>query len=208
MLDVERAKRKLSELTELLEAYERLQGRSRLSVQDRQLMLKAEEEIGFLLSPQVRSDFLCDLEGVSRFFGVSKRIINKWVRDRGCPRVKRGIYDLKAIHEWWLENIHGAGQGSAENDAKLEYWRWKTERERISVQRMREQLLDRKEVARQWAKRVAEVTAALSILKDRLPPLVEGKKRQEISRIIEDEVWQLRETFARRGKYCQPMQDA
>jgi phage terminase Nu1 subunit (DNA packaging protein) len=206
MVDIKAVQQRLIDLTEEFKEYVELQKKpkSKLSRTAKKRLADMEADLRSILEPEERSDFIYDAANVGRFFGVTPRAVQKWVSQKGCPKLRHGIYDLKAVYEWWLENIRGDGGQSVPEveDAKLEYWRWKAKREKISVQRLRGELLEKKLVAHQWALRVGELTGALSTLKDRLPPLVEGKSRQEISKIIDDEIWRLRDAYARRGEYC------
>jgi hypothetical protein len=59
------------------------------------------------------------------------------------------------------------------------------------------------DVYRQWALRVAEVCAGLEFLADRLPPLLAGKRREEMQRVIGDEIWRLRDSYCRTGVHCE-----
>ena len=64
-------------------------------------------------------------------------------------------------------------------------------------------LIPRDEVATLWAARVVEVTSGLQGLADRLPPLLVGKDRAQIREIIHEEIWRLRDQYARSGKHCE-----
>ena len=206
MLDIKAVQNRILDLTESLREYVELSRKSRtkLSRAARKRLSAIEAELESILEPQERSSFVYDGENIGKFFGVSARTVRRWAQTKGCPKLQHGLYDLKAVHEWWLENIRGDGEQQSPEieDAKLEYWKWKAKREKISVQRLRGELFERREVAQQWALRVGEVTAGLSMLKDRLPPLVEGKPRSEVAAVVEEEVRLIREAYARRGKYC------
>lgn len=53
----------------------------------------------------------------AKYFGVTKQTLSNWVKN-GCPRVKYGFYDIKAVSEWRIE---ASGIGAApENDKDLE----------------------------------------------------------------------------------------
>ena len=53
----------------------------------------------------------------------------------------------------------------------------------------------------EWCKRVAEITSGLSALEDRLIGLIEGKTRDEVKEIVHREVIDLRDAYAKDGKY-------
>lgn len=64
------------------------------------------------------------------------------------------------------------------------------------------QLISRDEVAKGWAERVGVVVSGLNALVDRLPPILEGKDRAEMWRLIKAEVYELRRAYAEEGEYC------
>ena len=81
-------------------------------------------------------------------------------------------------------------------------WRLaKARREELLVEQLNENLVPRGEIAKEWAARVGELTAGLTSLIDRLPPLLQGKDRAEIREIIFEEIWNLRDQYARDGRY-------
>lgn len=206
MINISAVQDRLIELTEELREYVELRKRPRtkLSKSARKRLATLEANLRAILEPEEKSDFIYDTAAVGRFFGVTPRTVQRWVSNRGCPRIKHGVFDLKAVHEWWLENVRGEDQNQSPeiDEAKREYWTWKAKKEKISVQKLRDELMDKKEIATQWSLRVGEITAALNTLKDRLTPTLVGKPREEIAEIIEEEVRLLRSTFARRDKYC------
>jgi hypothetical protein len=71
----------------------------------------------------------------------------------------------------------------------------------VLVDQLNENLVPRGEIAKEWAARVGELTAGLTGLIDRLPPLLEGKDRAVMREIIHEEVWNLRDQYARDGRY-------
>jgi phage terminase Nu1 subunit (DNA packaging protein) len=129
------------------------------------------------------------------------------IKGRGADTaiVGRNSWDLKLFLDWWLDNMVDSAIGEAGDDtlaaAKVEYWKAKAERERIKADRDRGELIHVAEVHHAWALRVAEVAAGLETFKDRLPPLLLEKTREEMRQVLDDEVWRLRDTYARGGQY-------
>ena len=114
---------------------------------------------------------------VARFFGVTPRQVNNWER-AGCPKLKRGRFDLKAVHEWWLANVHDGGTDQGDHrGVKQEYWKWKAEGERLKVEQKAGKLVDAegvKRVAFEEGRRVrdailnvpARISAQLAVMRD------------------------------------------
>jgi|GEM_PF-1176015 len=144
---------------------------------------------------------------IAHFFGVtSKCVSNDW-RKAGCPQVKHGTWDLKAVFDWWWENIaaeKAAKMGGDEsiNEAKRQYWWSKAEEGQIKVSQAREDLIDKDRVQKQWAQRMAEFKNACYGLINSLPPLLEGKSQAEMRKIIENYVWDIFKRVTRYGKFC------
>jgi phage terminase Nu1 subunit (DNA packaging protein) len=142
---------------------------------------------------------------LARFFGLSARAVQLWAKD-GCPRLKHGRWDLKAVFDWWWENIAPDKLTSGSGDESLakvrrDYWAIKKERERMRLELDNKDLIPRAKVEDDEAAKVAAVTSGLSLLIDRLPPLLEGRDRLGIRQTLHDEIWKLRDQFAREGRY-------
>lgn len=61
------------------------------------------------------------------------RQVQNWVKQKGCPRLKHGLYDLRAVFRWYLETIVNACS-EEESDAKRKYMIWKAEGQKMSVE--------------------------------------------------------------------------
>ena len=138
----------------------------------------------------------------AELFDVSSRTIQAWGQ-AGCPQVGRNRWDLKEIFSFWIENINSSQIDEDETmvEIKRGYWREKSEGEKLRNQKTREELVPWSEVEAQWAGRVALVTSGLEAFKFRLAPILEGKTRKAMQKILGDEVRYLRESYARDGKY-------
>ena len=139
--------------------------------------------------------------------GKTRQTIHNWVAD-GLPRRKDKLFDLPKVIDWLLERERNAAamDSASSNDSPA------LERYRDARARMAELDLATKEgdliriddVHEQWALRVTEVCSGLEFLADRLSSVLPGKPREEVQKIVSDEVWRLRDSYAREGKYCPP----
>ena len=137
------------------------------------------------------------------FFGVTRKTIAEWHK-AGCPQVKRGIWDLKIVHEWWFENIAKSKIPDDESlaEAKRKYWTAKAQNEELKAQYQEGKLVSWEEVTREWAKRAAEYKNGCFELENSLPPLLEGKIQSDMRKIIYEKVWSLFDRVCRTGTFC------
>jgi hypothetical protein len=140
---------------------------------------------------------------LSNFFGVTPQAIALWHR-RGCRKLMHGRWDLKAVFNWYLINVLDLQNGEAGSlaDVKLSYWQARTEREFFELEIKKKKFLSLSEIEAGWAYRVGVVASGLEALKFRLPPLLEGKTRREIAKILDVEIYELRKAYEKKGKYC------
>jgi len=175
-----------------------------LSAKEREdlAMLKEELEAKTADPPSIlSSNLILASEEVAAFFGITRQAVQHWLK-LGCPKLGRSQWDLKAVFDWWRENIADTSSDDSINAAKREYWIAKAERERIMVDQMKGKLVSWKEVIQSWTWRLIEVKNGLLLLSDRLAGLLEGKSRKEIHHIIKREVYHMLESYSRGGKFC------
>jgi len=141
----------------------------------------------------------------AKLFEVSTRTILNW-SEAGLPQARRNRWNLKACFDWWIENIDTSriDQDEGMLAIKKAYWSEKSIGEQLKNQKTRGELISLEDVVQEWAGRVSIVTSGLEAFADRLPPILEGKPRKEMRDIIKKEVRYLRESYARKGKYCPP----
>jgi hypothetical protein len=202
-MDLQKIKNRLSDLALDFKAYAELisKDRAKINKRDKRRILELEHAFSLVLEPEERSDFTTDVHGVASFFGVSIRTIQAWCK-RGCPKLKRGLYDLKAVYTWWV-GVFCRGEDSAQiEDVKLEYWREKTMRERIKRKQDECSLIPLSEAEALQAETVQVTVSSLNNWKNRLPPLIEMRPRAEIIEVMEREIYDFRERMYRIGSYA------
>lgn len=142
----------------------------------------------------------------AEIFDVEKSTLTRWKRiGAKVAYLERNVWDLKKLILWWVENIY---QGPVNSDAeestagnKDEYWKWKTEAEKVKVGQLKSKLIAFKDVREQWVARIGVVTSALNAFANRLPAILVGKTRNEMADILKSEVKNLRRSFVKHGKY-------
>lgn len=148
---------------------------------------------------------LLSTQQTAHFFNVTDRAVRKW-NATGCPKVGPDAWDLKEVFLWWWENIgadRAAQDGGDEstNEAKRLYWFERAKGEVLKNQRLKGEVVSWSEIDPVWAGRVSEVTSGLEALKDRLPPVLEGKPLAEIRRTVRDELSTITANYARDGRF-------
>lgn len=149
---------------------------------------------------------------IANFFGVTNKCVSNDWRKAGCPQVKYGTWDLKAVFDWWWENLasdRAAAKGGDEslNEAKRQYWWSKAEEGQIKVSQAKEDLIEKDKIYKQWAQRMAEYKNGCFGLVNALPPLLEGKSQAEMRKAIEGHVWNMFKRVTRYGKFCKAQKE-
>ena len=106
-----------------------------------------------------------------------------------------------SVFGWWNEAIN-SGASEAEENIRLEYWKWKTENERMRAQQTSGELLAKDEVLAAWANRIRNVWGMLYLLESRLPPILHGKSINEMQELIQTEIRAVNEHYCRHGRHC------
>jgi len=143
------------------------------------------------------------------YLGVSKRTVS-WHKTRGnLKQNPDGTFDRKELDRFMEDRGNDGGKTSTLKDlmekkeaADLRWKLAKAEREEMLNEKLKGELFTKDEIMQGWCSRVSAVTAGLEAFADRMPPLLIGKKRNEMRDIFNDEIWRLRDVFARPGKYC------
>lgn len=142
---------------------------------------------------------------LARLFDKTDRTITSWAKARGMPKVKHGLFDLKAVLDWWLKEVYESESEAADEDiksVKLKYWSWKSENERMRAQQTSGELVPRAEIIEQWCRRVREVFSGLYSLASAMPYKLEGRGQGEMAVVLKAEIRKLHENYAREGRFC------
>lgn len=126
---------------------------------------------------------------IAELFEVTPRSIQHWHK-AGCPRVSRGKWDARAVLEWWLQNVFDNRedvQDETLRQAKSQYWKWKAKREKVLALKDEGKVLSREDSDMEFAARAAAFRAMIEGLCNRLPPILVGRKIEEISAILKQE---------------------
>lgn len=110
---------------------------------------------------------------------------------------------MRDVVVWWAENIYEAetNESSEIHTAKLEYWQAKARVEKVKADTLEESVIKKEDVVQAWAFRLKEVANMLAALGMRLAPLIVGKDELESRQIINEETNNIRDNFARKGKF-------
>jgi hypothetical protein len=160
------------------------------------------------------SKVITSFDDAADYCGFSKRTLS-WHLKRGNLRQNpNGTFDRAELDRFLAsKGRKKKSRGESALD-ELDYatrkeladLRWRlarATREEMLVEQIKENHISRDEIARCWAARVAEVTAGINALSERLPPLLVGKDHQAMREIIAVEVHNLRDRYARDGKFCE-----
>lgn len=204
MIDTTKVQNRIAELARTFKAYLELTSKdpAKVTKGDKRRITIIEQELKSILQPEERSDLTVDVNTVAKFYGITVRQVHKWVAQKGCPKLKHGLYDLKAVYDWWCETFVGGEESVAIESVKLEYWRWKSENEKMKALHTKEELVARSDIAPLWSARILEVGTGLYALATRLPPLLEAKDQRQMAAIIRAEIRKLHERYSREGRFC------
>lgn len=153
------------------------------------------------------SEFIFSTKQVAEFFEVHERTIQLWNK-LGCPKYAHGKWNLHKVFRWWLDNIWSDERVIEDADtvlqaAKRDYWRAKADMQQLQVEKERGTVIHQADVKSQWVARLVEVMSGLNALKNRIPPMLEGLDAMQMREIIDQEIWSLRDKYARVGKFCE-----
>ena len=137
---------------------------------------------------------------IADFFGVTERTIRRWVQ-KGMPRVDDAVFSPRDCFNWWNEYINDAGEDDSNKDAKEIYWEAKAGNERLKFEKTKGKLVARDEVEKCFAGRAYELSLSFRALKNRLPPVLEGKSREEMQNELSKELNRILEAYKRAGNF-------
>ncbi len=146
---------------------------------------------------------------IANFFGIAERTIRSWVQ-KGMPRVADGVYNPNDCFEWWNEFFNtgsrkkGSGDGEdAESfeDVKERFWAAKAGNEELKFEKTKGKLVLKEEVEKEIAERCADLKISMRAYRFRLPPILEGKNREDMAQEIEKENRRVFSAFCREGTF-------
>jgi len=145
-------------------------------------------------------DIILSTTQIGAFFGVTGRQVARWA-DKGCPKEKYGQFNLKAVFDWWLDNIQSDKDVPGMTEFRTVYWGHKARAEKVKADKLEESVIAVDDFIDAWAWRVAEMSNGLGGLPMRLSPLVVGKKEVDVRQILDAEIWKIRDKYARTGNF-------
>lgn len=156
---------------------------------------------------KIKENFKAD--EVIEKLGISERSL-KWHASRGnLKRNKDGTYGLETIRDFEekykrKKRVGGKVESlaSSQEKADLRYRIARAQWQEANVRQIRGELIPVEEMAQEWGKRLNTLFLGIRLWTNRLSPRLEGKTRDEIMRIFEDEIYLLMKTFAEKGRYC------
>ncbi len=134
-------------------------------------------------------------------FGVSAQTLSDWEK-RGAPKLGYGKWDIKALLEW---KFGGKGEQSAETrraTADADYREAKAVAEKMKLEVLQGLYMRKDEVTQQWVARVTEIKAGLMAMARKVAAeFPDPDVRRIVERVVTDEIYDLLEQYARKGKY-------
>jgi hypothetical protein len=154
-----------------------------------------------------------DLKKLSRretaaLLGVHYRSISNFLQEeQPIPQNRDGrTFSGPSVVKWYAARcIERAGKPGVESAAAIQ-WLERYRRERFKLSRLERKeregrLSPWSEIESEWAGRVRLVSSGLEAFADRLAALLVGKSRDEAHALLRAEVRELRDKYARNGKY-------
>jgi len=145
----------------------------------------------------VKTTTLCSI------FGIFQSQLSIWKKEGAdVAEVGRNQWDATVFLEWWLDNKYDPIDP---NDPDIKEYRGRYEKARaekmeIQVAILKGEMKSKEEIHQEWAARISLVVSGLNIYQDRLPPLLEGKTRNQMRAIIRKENERLRKWYIKEGK--------
>ena len=141
--------------------------------------------------------------------GISDRSLKWHTTRQNLTRNKDGTYPRKTLDDFERKYKRKKAKDGKVNDlsdqqeqADLRYRIARARWQELNVKQLSGKLMSSDEVHSEWAKRLAVLFSGIQLWSSRLPPRFEGKTRDEMMRILSDEIYLLRKTLAEKGRYC------
>ena len=170
---------KLARLKIYQEYITRISQGEKLKLAEKKHFDEIDREFGEMSDPGKPQDNFTANEVIEKL-GISERSL-KWHSSRGnLKRNKDGTYGLETIGEFEEKYKRKKGMGGKAGSL----------------------MSQQDEMAKEWGKRLNTLFLGIRLWTNRLSPRLEGKTRDEMMRIFEDEIYLLMKTFAEKGRYC------
>ncbi|MCE5335581.1 MAG: hypothetical protein LLG06_13435 [Desulfobacteraceae bacterium] len=135
-------------------------------------------------------------------FGITDRAIRDW---EGCPRNKDDTYNLPEVIKWRISKAQDEMAGLNMSNPESSEWLDEFRKERVLISRIeREQLERRLGPVEEWGRaltdRAFELSRRLLLMSRRIAhriAAVSQKTQQEVTAIVDDEIRQAMNDYAR-----------
>ncbi|AIF52012.1 hypothetical protein [Pelosinus sp. UFO1] len=141
------------------------------------------------------------------FFGVTRETLSGWAK-KGAPKEGRGSWDIKKLNEWLGKGATtGNGEQKVLSDearklkADADFREIKSEKEKISLDKIQGDLIKIDDVQMEWASRILELKSGLRQFEKKIAPQIANQSIREVERVLRDEVYYLLESYSRDGAY-------
>ena len=194
---------RLAKVQLLQEFYNRIKKGEQLKPSELKKLNSLESEFDAEISKDSKSDIIDSFDDAAVYLGVSKRTVHVQLNKGTFKQNPDGTFNKSELDKY-LGQKTSSLQMLAEKKEKADL-RWRlarAQREEMLVKQLKGSLASWREIENQWCARVQEISAGLEMLADRLAPLLIGKSRVEMHEIIKLEIWKLRDSYARKGRYC------
>lgn len=170
------------------------------------LFNKLETEFEAEILGEAKDELIDSFGDAVKYLGVSKRTVHIHLRKGTFRQNEDGTFQKSELDKY-IEKYRKKSESSesveirkGRADLRLKIAR--ARREELLVSELKKNLMSKNDIATEWAKRVSLVCSGLEAFADRLPPLLEGKSREEMREILRNEIWELRNAYCTEGRYC------
>ena len=130
-------------------------------------------------------------------FRISREQLRRW-REKGCPQVARGRFDLRSVIKWRDETLLSSDKMTA---AKLEREQAKAKLATLQAKEKEGSLILKNEAVKWVSLLVAECKAALMNFPRRMSPVLAPiADEKEIELLLRQEIWGILRQLAKEGK--------
>lgn len=158
----------------------------------------------------VKGNVFASMDAAAEYVGTSKKTISLHIKKGKLRQNADGTFAREDLDRWLEKYGRRAGETSADIEsikeqqekAELRFRIARARKEEILASQLEKTVAPWEDIEKEWSERVRLVTAGLEAFADRLPPLLVGRSREEIYRILKTEARELCERYSRDGRYC------